>query len=299
MKKTLRTVFVTAAIIAVASSFMFATTISSATEDHNEATLHAHPLPLSANFAGEKAPLDKIDVKERFDREMIINTNLHGTTITTIKRANRFFPIIEPILKKNGIPDDFKYLCVIESGLANAVSPAGASGFWQFMKGTSKDFNLYIDEYVDERYDLIKVTEAACKYFQSAKNRFGSWTMAAASYNRGMAGMSRAMESQYVEDYYDLFLNQETSRYVFRILALKEIMSNPVKYGFDVPESEKYPIVPTKKVSISYDIDDLALFAKEQGINYKLLKLYNPWLVNTSLKVKGKVYEIEIPTKGI
>ncbi|EHO07221.1 lytic transglycosylase domain-containing protein [Myroides odoratimimus] len=299
MKKTLRTVFVTAAIIAVASSFMFATTISSTTEDHNEAALHAHPLPLSANFAGEKAPLDKIDVKERFDREMIINTNLHGSTITTIKRAHRFFPIIEPILKKNGIPDDFKYLCVIESGLANAVSPAGASGFWQFMKGTSKDFNLYIDEYVDERYDLIKVTEAACRYFQSAKNRFGSWTMAAASYNRGMAGMSRAMESQYVEDYYDLFLNQETSRYVFRILALKEIMSNPVKYGFDVPESEKYPIVPTKKVSVSYDIDDLALFAKEQGINYKLLKLYNPWLVNTSLKVKGKVYEIEIPTKGI
>ncbi|MGL4582260.1 MAG: lytic transglycosylase domain-containing protein [Flavobacterium sp.] len=297
MKKTLRTVLALTAVLAVASTFIFATSLTNSTAD--DAALHSHATPKSANFAGETVPLDKIDVKERYDRELIINTNLHGTTITTIKRAHRYFPIIEPILKKNGIPDDFKYLCVIESGLANAVSPAGASGFWQFMKGTSKDFNLYIDEYVDERYDLIKVTEAACKYFQNAKNRFGNWTMAAASYNRGMAGMSRAMDSQYVTDYYDLYLNQETSRYVFRIIALKEIMSNPVQYGFDMPDSEKYPIVPTKKVTVDYDIADLALFAKEQGINYKLLKLYNPWLINTSLKVNNRVYEIEIPTKGI
>ncbi|MCC9041334.1 lytic transglycosylase domain-containing protein [Myroides sp. M-43] len=297
MKKTLRTVLALTAVLAVASTFVFATSLTNSTAD--DTALHSHAIPKSANFAGEAVPLDKIDVKERYDRELIINTNLHGTTITTIKRAHRYFPIIEPILKKNGIPDDFKYLCVIESGLANAVSPAGASGFWQFMKGTSKDFNLYIDEYVDERYDLIKVTEAACKYFQSAKNRFGSWTMAAASYNRGMAGMSRAMDSQYVTDYYDLYLNQETSRYVFRIIALKEIMGNPVQYGFDMPDSEKYPIVPTKKVTVDYDIADLALFAKEQGINYKLLKLYNPWLINTSLKVNNRVYEIEIPTKGI
>lgn len=295
MKKTLRTVLALTAVLAVASTFVFATSLT----NKEDSALHSQPIPKSANFAGEAVPLDKIDVKERYDRELIINTNLHGTTITTIKRAYRYFPIIEPILKKNGIPDDFKYLCVIESGLANAVSPAGASGFWQFMKGTSKDFNLYIDEYVDERYDLIKVTEAACKYFQSAKNRFGNWTMAAASYNRGMAGMSRAMESQYVTDYYDLYLNQETSRYVFRIIALKEIMGNPVQYGFDMPDSEKYPIVPTKKVTVDYDIADLALFAKEQGINYKLLKLYNPWLINTSLKVNNRVYEIEIPTKGI
>ncbi|WP_121965796.1 lytic transglycosylase domain-containing protein [Myroides sp. N17-2] len=297
MKKTLRTVLALTAVLAVASTFVFATSLTNSSAD--DAALHSHATPKSANFAGETVPLDKIDVKERYDRELIINTNLHGTTITTIKRAHRYFPIIEPILKKNGIPDDFKYLCVIESGLANAVSPAGASGFWQFMKGTSKDFNLYIDEYVDERYDLIKVTEAACKYFQSAKNRFGNWTMAAASYNRGMAGMSRAMDSQYVTDYYDLYLNQETSRYVFRIIALKEIMGNPVQYGFDMPDSEKYPIVPTKKVTVDYDIADLALFAKEQGINYKLLKLYNPWLINTSLKVNNRIYEIEIPTKGI
>lgn len=295
MKKTLRTVLALTAVLAVASTFIFATSLT----NNEDSALHSQPIPKSANFAGEAVPLDKIDVKERYDRELIINTNLHGTTITTIKRAHRYFPIIEPILKKNGIPDDFKYLCVIESGLANAVSPAGASGFWQFMKGTSKDFNLYIDEYVDERYDLIKVTEAACKYFQSAKNRFGNWTMAAASYNRGMAGMSRAMDSQYVTDYYDLYLNQETSRYVFRIIALKEIMGNPVQYGFDMPDSEKYPIVPTKKVTVDYDIADLALFAKEQGINYKLLKLYNPWLINTSLKVNNRAYEIEIPTKGI
>ncbi|KUF39034.1 transglycosylase SLT domain-containing protein [Myroides marinus] len=299
MKKTLRSVIALTAILAVASTFIFATSATNSIGDSDASALHSHPLPKSANFAGEEVPLHKIDVKERYDRELIINTNLHSSTITSIKRAHRFFPIIEPILKKNGIPDDFKYLCVIESGLANAVSSAGASGFWQFMKGTGKEFNLYQDEYVDERYDLVKVTEAACKYFNNAKNRFGNWTMAAASYNRGMAGMSRAMDSQYVNDYYDLFLNQETSRYVFRIIALKEIMSNPVKYGFDVPEAEKYPLVPTKKVTVDYDIADLALFAKEQGINYKLLKLYNPWLVNTSLKVNGRVYDIEIPTQGI
>ncbi|MTG97977.1 MULTISPECIES: lytic transglycosylase domain-containing protein [Myroides] len=301
MKKTVRTILSIIAVTAISSTLIFS---ASHTENPNEnetttSSPHLHSIPSKIDFAGEAAPLHLTDVKERFDREMIVNTNLHGSTILTMKRADRYFPVIEPILAKNGIPDDFKYLCVIESALANAVSPAGASGFWQIMKGTGKDYGLVIDETIDERYDLVKATEAACKYFNDAKAKFGSWTLVAASYNRGMAGMTRAMDSQYVTDYYDLFLNQETSRYVFRILALKEIMSNSEKYGFNVPKNETYKPIKMKKVAVDYDITDLPLFAKEQGINYKLLKLYNPWLVNTSLKPKGKTYYIEIPTQGI
>lgn len=300
MKKTIRTAISIIAVIAISSTLIFSSSINENTySDTPKESPHFFEIPSQANFAGEKMPLHLLDVKERFDREMIVNTNLHGTTILTLKRAERFFPVIEPILKKNGIPDDFKYLCVIESTLSNAVSPAGASGFWQFMKGTAKDYGLVVDETIDERYDLVKATEKACQYFKDAKEKFGSWTLVAASYNRGMAGITRALDSQYVNDYYDLFLNQETSRYVFRIVALKEIMSNTDKYGFTIPKKEKYAPVKTKKVMVNYDIDDLALFAKDQGINYKLLKLYNPWLVNTNLKTKGKTYYIDIPTEGI
>lgn len=296
MKKNLKNVLYTTAVVGIASTFIFASAHQTATpaETKNPADHHV-PLPLTANFAGEKAPLNVIDVKERFDREMIINANLHSSTTLVIKRAERYFPIIEPILKKNNIPDDFKYLCVIESTLSNVVSSAGASGFWQFMKGTAGEYNLVVDEYIDERYHLEKATEAACKYFKDAKARFGSWTMVAAAYNRGMAGMTKAMNSQYVDNYYDLFLNQETSRYVFRILAMKEIMTNPEKYGYDIPKSEKYPPIPMRTITLDRDIDDLPMFAQEQGSNYKLLKLYNPWLVNTLVKTKGKTYTIELP----
>lgn len=297
MKKNVKNVLYTAAVVGVASSFIFATSHSATNsgEEQKDPAEHHVSLPLKANFAGEAAPLDVLDVKERFDREMIINANLHSSTTLVIKRAERFFPIIEPILKKNNIPDDFKYLCVIESTLSNVVSSAGASGFWQFMKGTAGEYNLVVDDTVDERYQLEKATEAACKYFQDAKDRFGSWTMVAAAYNRGMAGMSKAMNSQYVDNYYDLFLNQETSRYVFRILAMKEIMTNPEQYGYNIPKADKYPPVPMRYVTVSNDIEDLAMFAQEQGSNYKLLKLYNPWLVNTNLKTKGKTYTIELP----
>ena len=292
MKKRVKQILYTAATIGVATSFIFASALSETLTNivPNEYNI---TLPPSANFAGERAPLEIIDVKERFDRELIINANLHSSTLLIIKRAERYFPIIEPILKKNNIPDDFKYLCVIESSLSNAVSSAGASGFWQFMKGTANDFNLTVDDYVDERYHLEKATEAACKYFKNAKDKFGNWTMVAAAYNRGINGMQKAMNTQYVNNYYDLFLNQETSRYVFRILALKEIMANPAKYGFDIPKNEKYP--PVEMRSILVDIEDLPLFAKDHGSNYKLLKLYNPWLINNSLKTKGKTYTIELP----
>ncbi len=294
MKKHVKQIIYTTTTIVVASSFIFASTLSETIADiiPNE---YSVTLPPSANFAGERAPLELIDVKERFDRELIVNANLHSSTLLIVKRAERYFPIIEPILKKNNIPDDFKYLCVIESSLSNAVSSAGASGFWQFMKGTANDFNLTVDDYVDERYNLEKATEAACKYFRNAKDKFGNWTMVAAAYNRGISGMQKAMSSQYVDSYYDLFLNQETSRYVFRILALKEIMANPAKYGYDIPKNEKYPQIPMRYITVDQDIEDLPLFAKEQGANYKLLKLYNPWLVNNSLKTKGKTYTIELP----
>ena len=297
MNKKVKKIAAIAGVCIIGSTFIFGTT-SGTNTNSIDVKNHAY-LPDNINFAGERTPLQIVDVRERMDREMIVNVNLHGSTILSIKRANRFFPIIEPILKKNGIPDDFKYLAVIESTLSSATSPAGARGFWQFMNGTAKDFNLEVTNSVDERYDLEKATEAACEYFKRAKNKFGSWTLAAASYNRGMAGVSRQLEVQMVDDYYDLFINEETSRYVFRILALKEIMSNTEKYGFDLPENTLYHPIKSKKVAVDYDIIDLAQFAKEQGINYKILKLHNPWLRDTKLEVTpGKTYYIEIPTEG-
>lgn len=256
-------------------------------------------LPSAIDFAGEKTPLHVADVRERFDREMIINTNLHSTTTLILKRANRTFPIIEPILKKYDIPDDFKYLAVIESGLANVVSPSGARGVWQFMPETAKEKGMEVNDFVDERYHLEKSTEAACKYLIEAKNKFGSWTLAAAAYNGGMGGINKQITNQQVNDYYDLLLTEETSRYVFRILALKEIMKNPVKYGFDLPKESLYHPIEVKKITVDSTITDLASFAKTQGINYKILKIHNPWLRDKSLanKIK-KEYVLEIPVEG-
>jgi len=256
-------------------------------------------LPNNIHFAGEKVPMRIIDVKERLDREMSVNINLHSGTSLIIKRANRYFPDIEPILKKHGIPDDFKYLAVIESALTNATSAAGAKGFWQFMPETAKEFNLEVSNTVDERYDVIKATEAACQYLKKAYNKFGNWTLVAASYNRGMAGIQKQLDSQGVNDYYDLYLNDETSRYVFRILALKEIMENSGKYGFQLPKDVLYEPIKTRKITVNDNISDLAKYALDQGINYKILKLHNPWMRDTSLTISpGKTYTIEIPTEG-
>lgn len=255
--------------------------------------------PAAMDFAGEKTPLHLADVKERFDRELIVNANLHGSMIIITKRANREFPIIEPILKKYGVPDDFKYLAVAESALVNATSSAGAKGFWQFMPATAKEYGMEVTDEVDERYHLIKSTEAACQYLLNAKNKMGSWTLAAASYNGGLAGVNRQITSQGESNYYDLLLTEETYRYVFRILALKEIMQNPVMYGFTYTKEELYTGIPTKKVEVNTSIPDLAIFAKEQGINYKILKIHNPWLRDKKLtNTSGKKYEIEIPTSG-
>ena len=256
-------------------------------------------IPDTVDFAGERTPLNIADVKERFERELLVNANLDASTLLIIKRANRAFPVIEPILKKYGVPDDFKYLAVIESNLTNAVSPAGARGVWQFMPDTAREIGMEVNDIVDERYHLEKATEAACKYLVDAKKRFGNWTLAAASYNGGMTGVTKQIEMQKVNDYYDLLLTEETSRYVFRILALKEIMKNPEKYGFVVGQEELYNILPSKKVTVDTTITDLASFAKSQGINYKILKIHNPWLRDKKLlNVSRKMYEIEIPTSG-
>lgn len=255
--------------------------------------------PTSVDFCGEKTPLHLYDVKERFDRELIINSNLHASTLIIIKRANREFPIIEPILKKYGVPDDFKYLAVAESALTNATSSAGAKGFWQFMPATAKERGMEVTDEVDERYHLIKSTEAACKYLLDAKQKMGSWTLAAASYNGGLAGVNRQITSQGENNYYDLLLTEETYRYVFRILALKEILQNPDKYGYTYRQDELYNAIPTRTVTVDSSITDLAKFAKGQGINYKILKIHNPWLRDKKLtNTSRKKYDIEIPTKG-
>ena len=254
---------------------------------------------LKMDFSGEEVPTFMADVQERLDKEMITNMNYHTNTTLVIKRANKVFPIIEPILAKYGVPDDFKYLAVIESSLVNAVSPAGARGVWQFMPATAKEKGMEVSDEVDERYHLEKSTEAACKYLLGAKEKFGSWTLAAASYNGGMNGISKKMEEQQVDNYYDLLLTEETSRYVFRILALKEIMSKSDKYGFSIPKEALYYTIPTKKIVVDSSITDLAKFAKTQGVNYKILKIHNPWLRDKKLtNTSGKKYEIEIPTSG-
>lgn len=265
----------------------------------NNYNVYALPMPEYMEFAGERVPLNNPDIKERMDRELLVNTYWQSNMFLIIKRAHKFFPIIEPLLAKYGLPDDFKYLAVAESGLDNVRSNAGASGFWQFMKGTGKEYGLEINDYVDERYNLELATKVAAEYLIKSKERFGSWTTAAAAYNAGNAGVNKQFERQEVEGYYNLLLNDETSRYVFRILAFKEILSNPQKYGFNFREKDLYQAVPTFKVLVDKPVEDFAKFAKDYEINYKILKIHNPWLRDTYLNnASGKEYYIEIPEKG-
>ena len=266
-----------------------------------EDSLHPLPamsldVPSQASFAGEPVPLEIPDVHERFDKELQINTYLHSSTLFLMKRANRWLPQIDSILKHNGIPEDFKYLPLIESALINDVSPKNAVGFWQILKTSGKELGLEITKEVDERYDPIKSTQAACKYLKKAYGKFGNWTLVAASYNRGVSGTARALESQRIKSYYDLFLNDETARYVFRILAIKEIAENPEKYGFKLDPEHLYQEEKIQKVEIRETIKSLVNFANSKGINYKLLKRHNPWLREERLTVKkGKSYLISIP----
>ena len=261
--------------------------------------VEALDIPNVMTFAGERVPLQDTDVRERLDREIHVNTYWHSNMLLMIKKANRFFSEIEPLLKKYNLPDDFKYLAVAESGLDNVTSHAGASGFWQFMKATGKEYGLEINNYVDERYNLELATKVAAQYLINSKELFGSWTNAAAAYNAGNAGITKQMKRQDATDYYSLLLNSETGRYVFRILAFKEILSNPEKYGFYVDQQDLYQAIPTKTIIIDTPVEDFAKFAKQQGINYKILKIHNPWLRDTYLKnASGKAYSIKIPIAG-
>ncbi len=253
-------------------------------------------IPTEMSFAGERVPLHITDVRERLDRELQINSYLHSSTLFIIKRANRWLPEFEKILKENGIPEDFKYLPLIESALLNQVSPKEAVGFWQIIKSAGKIYGLEITKEVDERYDPLKSTQAACQYLKDAHRKFGSWTLAAASYNRGMTGMQKALDNQKVSSYYDLFLNDETSRYIFRMLAIKEILENPVKYGFVLSEEELYQPEAVRYVHVKESIKNLVDFSLAQGTNYKTLKRLNPWLREEELTIKrGKSYRIALP----
>jgi hypothetical protein len=256
-------------------------------------------LPKSLDFAGEAVPLNQPDIRERVDREFLVNTYWQSNGILLIKRAQKYFPIIEPILAENGVPDDFKYLAVIESGLQNVTSPAGARGFWQIMTGTGRELGLEVNDNVDERYHIEMATKAACDYLKESKSKFGTWTLAGAAYNAGNGGINKQLEAQGVESYYDLLLGEETGRYVFRILAIKEILKSPKNFGFNVNPSHGYEVIPTKNVLVDYEVDDLSAFAKANNINYKILKIHNPWLREPRLDNKSKKeYAIAIPEKG-
>ncbi len=251
--------------------------------------IHSLTIPDSITFAGEMVPTNQLEIKESLDRELLINTYWQSQTILFIKRANRFFPMIEPILKKQEIPEDFKYLALIESGLMpRSVSPAGASGIWQFMRTTAREYGLEVNREIDERYNIEKATVAACKYFKKSYSHYGSWTLAAAAYNAGRSGIDKQLTRQQADNYYDLLLGEETGRYVFRIVAAKEILLNSEMYGFHVKQEDLYPPYKTEDVEITGSIKNFASFAKEHNLSYKTFKNLNPWLRETSLTNSAK-----------
>jgi hypothetical protein len=257
------------------------------------------PIPETLDFAGERTPLENFDVAEALDRELLINSYWQSHTMLLIKRAHRHFPVIEKILAEHGIPEDFKYLPVAESDLMNLTSPARAVGYWQFLKATAQEYGLEVNSEVDERYHLEKSTEAACKFLLRSHELYGNWTMAAASYNVGRTGLNRQIERQDSRYYYDILLNEETGRYIYRLLALKLIMSEPAKYGFMIDEDELYPPIPVYQVTVDSAVDDFAEFARRYSINYKVLKIFNPWLRDNKLSnTRGKTYRISIPRDG-
>ena len=253
-------------------------------------------VPKNLEFAGEKMPVNDFTVIESMERELLVNTYFQSQSVLLHKRANRWFPVIVPILKKYGIPDDFKYIALVESNLTNSVSPRGATGFWQFVDGSAKQYGLEINDEVDERYDVKKSTEAACKYIKDAYVIFGSWTLAAASYNFGIDGLKNQLDKQKTKSYYDLSLNEETARYIFRILSMKEVISNPKKYGYMLRKKDLYPPISTFSLKVDSSIANLADFAQKNNVSYKILKYFNSWLRKNTLTNKDKkTYTIELP----
>lgn len=255
------------------------------------------PYPDSLFFAGERVPLEMFYIRENFERELMVNTYWHSSTLLLIKRSTRWFPVIGPILQKNGIPDDFRYLCAIESNLSQARSPAGAVGFWQMLETTGRELGLEVNDEVDERYNVERATEAACVYFRKAYEKYGSWSLAAAAYNAGFKRISDLASAQQTTSYYDLLMPEETERYLFRILAIKLILQDPKTYGFGLEASDYYQPLPSTEVKVSSQVTSWTNFAKEKGISYKLLKHYNPWLRSDKLKnTASKTYYIRIPS---
>ncbi|MFH2141974.1 MAG: lytic transglycosylase domain-containing protein [Bacteroidota bacterium] len=261
--------------------------------------IYAIEIPEKLDFAGDNIPLNNFDVFESVDREFLVNVYWQSQTLLFIKRANKYFPIIEKILKENDVPDDFKYLAVAESGLTNVVSPAGATGFWQFMKPAAIEYGLEVNNDIDERYNLEKSTVAACKYFRASYKKYQNWSLVAASYNMGTGGLDSQISTQCVSDYHDLLLNTETGRYLYRIVAIKTILSNPEKYGFHFRDKDLYQNIPVDRIRIDTTIDNLVEFSHNININYKVLKIFNPWLRKSYLPNKSnKEYFINIPKKG-
>lgn len=260
--------------------------------------IKAVKIPDNLNFAGEKVPLYKADIKERVDRELLVNTYWQSNALLWFKRTHKYFPVIEPILKEKGVPDDFKYLAVIESDLRNVTSPAGAKGMWQMLKSAARENGLEVNSNVDERYHLEKATRAACDYLIKAKKRLGTWTLAAAAYHAGNYGIAQRLKDQKVNSYYDVLAGENTERYVPRILAAKEILSNPNKYGFIFDREDLYVLPSSYPVKVDTAIVNIALFAKKFGTNYKELKMHNPWLRENKLNNKSrKEYFIRLPEK--
>ena len=265
--------------------------------DSIDHTTHDIELPETMDFCGEEVPLDLFYVRERLERELLVNSYRHSATILLLKRTTRWFPVMEPVMEQYGLPEDFKYLAMIESELTNAVSPSKAVGFWQFLESTGKEYGLEINKEVDMRYNIEKETVAACKYLKDSYRKFGSWTAAAAAFNCGNGRITKTQNEQRVDSYYDMILPEETQRYVFRILALKLITENPGKYGFQISDNGWYQPYETKTVTVVQSIPNLTDFAYSQGTNLKLLKLFNPWLRSNSLTISaGNSYDIRIPT---
>lgn len=249
-------------------------------------------------FAGSPLPLDRVGVRERMEKELLIGTFRHSSSLLTLKRSGRWFPLIEPILVDSGVPVDFKYLSVIESGLANAVSPSDARGFWQFMEPAAKEFGLRVDRDVDERYHVEKATRAACAYLKEAHRRYGDWILAAASYNMGMSGLSRRLEKQHGDSYWDLMLNAETARYVYRLYATKQVMESPESHGFMLAAGDWYAPIPGRDTVLVDTVDDLAEFAGDAGVSYNALKTLNPWLRSERLPIPdNQYYVVRLPLR--
>lgn len=306
MKKLSIVAIVLASLAIAGEAFIFATPKEDSDEVQTKAIMHdyrvyAPVIPDTMTFCGEEVPLSLYYVREALDNELIINMYRQSSTVLYFKRANRYFPIIEPILKKNNIPEDMKYLCVIESGLTNATSPAKAQGFWQFVSSTGTHYGLTVTDEIDMRNDVEASTEAACKYLRSLYNRFHSWSAAAAAYNCGENGLSKRMQSQGTTNYYDIRLNTETSRYVFRILAMKLIMQHPQQYGYFLRHCDLYPPIPTRTTTLSGQNVDLYQFARKNNTTYKMLRTLNPWIQTDMLKNKAnKSYTVKLPAeKGL